>query len=95
MAIDQKAVAHVVRLAHLELSEEDLARYGTQLGAILDYIAQLEKLDVRDVEPLAHAAESAGVFREDVPRPCLPREEALKNAPERTGDFFVVPRVIE
>jgi aspartyl-tRNA(Asn)/glutamyl-tRNA(Gln) amidotransferase subunit C len=95
MAIDRKTVEHVVRLAHLKLSEADLARYGAQLGAILDYVAQLEKLDVRGVEPLTHAAESAGVFREDVPRPCLSREEALQNAPERTGDFFVVPRVIE
>lgn len=95
MAIDPKTVQHVVRLAHLELSDEDLARYGSQLGAILDYVAQLEKLDVEGVEPLAHAAESSGVFREDVPGPCLPREEALKNAPERTGDFFVVPRIIE
>lgn len=95
MAIDRKTVEHVVRLARLELSADELAQYEKQLAAILDYIAKLEKLDVAGVEPMAHAADSAGVFRDDVPRPPLSREEALKNAPERTNDFFVVPKIIE
>jgi aspartyl-tRNA(Asn)/glutamyl-tRNA(Gln) amidotransferase subunit C len=47
------------------------------------------------VEPLAHAAESTDVFREDAPGTPLPSEDALKNAPERTGDFFIVPKIIE
>ena len=95
MAIDRKTVTHVAKLARLELSEADLDRYGTQLGAILDYIAQLEKLDVAGLEPLAHPAESADVFRDDVPRPSIPHDAALANAPERTPDFFVVPKVVE
>jgi len=95
MAIDRKTVEHVAKLARLELGPEDLERYGKQLGAILDYIAQLEKLDLKDVEPLVHPAETSNVFRADEPRPSLPREEALKNAPEKTGDFFVVPKVVE
>lgn len=95
MAIDRKTVEHVAKLARLQLSPQELDRYGQQLGAILDYIAKLEKLDVSGVEPLAHAAESANVFRPDAPRPSLDRTEALKNAPERTGDFFIVPKVVE
>jgi aspartyl-tRNA(Asn)/glutamyl-tRNA(Gln) amidotransferase subunit C len=95
MAIDRKTVEHVARLARLQLTEEELARNEKQLGAILDYIAKLEKLDVSGAEPLVHPAESANVFREDVPVPPLPRPEALKNAPERTDDFFIVPKVVE
>jgi aspartyl-tRNA(Asn)/glutamyl-tRNA(Gln) amidotransferase subunit C len=95
MAIDPKTVEHVARLARLNLTPEELARHQKQLGAILDYIAKLQKLDVSGVEPLVHAADTADVFREDVPRPGLPRPEALKNAPERTNDFFVVPKIVE
>jgi len=95
MAIDRKTVEHVAKLARLQLAPEDLERYAGQLGAILDYIAKLEKLDVKGVEPLAHPAETTNVFRDDLPRPSLPRPEALKNAPERSNDFFIVPKVVE
>ena len=95
MAVDRKTVEHVARLARLDLTPEELDRYGAQLGAILDYIAQLGELDLAGVEPLAHAAEASNVFREDAPRPSLDRAEALKNAPERTDEFFVVPKVVE
>ncbi len=95
MAIDRETVERVARLARLELDPDELDRYGRQLGAILDYVAALQELDLAGVEPLARAAEESSVFREDVPRPPLARPEALKNAPERTDDFFVVPRVVE
>jgi aspartyl-tRNA(Asn)/glutamyl-tRNA(Gln) amidotransferase subunit C len=74
---------------------EELDRYGAQLGAILDYIAKLEKLDVSALEPLAQAVDTSNVFRDDVPRPSLPRDAALQNAPEKNGDFFIVPKIIE
>jgi aspartyl-tRNA(Asn)/glutamyl-tRNA(Gln) amidotransferase subunit C len=95
MAIDRKTVENVAKLARLQLSAEELDRYGQQLAAILDYIAKLEKLDVSGLEPLAQAVETENVFREDIPRPSLPREAALQNAPEKTGDFFIVPKIIE
>jgi aspartyl-tRNA(Asn)/glutamyl-tRNA(Gln) amidotransferase subunit C len=95
MSIDRKTVEKVAKLARLELSPEELDRYGGQLGAILDYIAKLEKLDVKDLEPLAQAVEMHNVFRADEPKPCLPRDAALQNAPEKTADFFVVPKIIE
>ncbi len=95
MAIDRKTVEHVAKLARLQLGGEELDRYGAQLAAILDYIAKLEKLDVAALEPLAQAVDTWNVFREDEPRPCLPREAALQNAPEKTGDFFIVPKIIE
>ena len=95
MSIDRKTVENVAKLARLQLSGEELDRYGKQLGAILDYIAKLEKLDVSGLEPLAHAVDTANVFRDDVPRPSLPRDAALQNAPEKTADFFIVPKIIE
>jgi len=95
MAIDRKTVEKVAKLARLQLSGEELDRYGAQLGAILDYIAKLEKLDVAGLEPLAHAVDTANVFRADEPRPSLTRDDALQNAPEKTGDFFIVPKIIE
>jgi aspartyl-tRNA(Asn)/glutamyl-tRNA(Gln) amidotransferase subunit C len=95
MAIDRKTVEKVAKLARLQLSDEELDRYGQQLGAILDYIAKLEKLDVAGLEPLAQAVDTSNVFRDDVPRPGLPREAALQNAPEKNGDFFIVPKIIE
>ena len=95
MSIDRATVEKVAKLARLQLSPEELDRYGGQLGAILDYIAKLEKLDVSGLEPLAQAVDVFNVFRADEPRPSLPREAALQNAPEKTGDFFVVPKIIE
>jgi aspartyl-tRNA(Asn)/glutamyl-tRNA(Gln) amidotransferase subunit C len=95
MSIDRKTVDKVAKLARLQLTDEELDRYGGQLGAILDYIAKLEKLDVSGLEPLAHAVDTQNVFRADEPRPCLPKEAALQNAPEKTGDFFIVPKIIE
>ena len=95
MAIDRKTVEKVAKLARLQLSETELAAYEKQLGAILDYIAKLEKLDVQGLEPLAHPAETSNVFREDVVQPSLPRTDALRNAPDKNDDFFIVPKVVE
>jgi len=95
VAIDPKTVEHVARLARLDLAPEELDRCGAQLGAILDYVARISELDLTGVEPLARAAEASNVFREDDPRPPLDRAEALRNAPQRTDEFFVVPRVVE
>ncbi len=95
MTIERKTVEKVAKLARLELTSEELDRYGAQLSAILDYIAKLEKLDVASLEPLAHAVDTSNVFRADEAKPSLPREGALQNAPEKTDDFFIVPKIIE
>lgn len=95
MAIDRKTVEKVAKLARLQLTDDELDRYGSQLGAILDYIAKLEKLDVSGLEPLAQAVDTHNIFRADEPRPSLSRDAALQNAPEKTGDFFIVPKIIE
>ncbi len=88
-------VEHVARLARLALSEDEKERMREQLGAILAYIGKLEELDVQGVEPTSHAVPLVNVTREDEPRPCLDRDEAMAGAPDRAGEFFRVPRIIE
>lgn len=93
--ISLKDVEHVARLARLELAPEDKERMRRELDNILAYIDKLSALDVSSVEPTSHAVPLTNVMRDDELRPSLPRDEMLANAPDRTGDFFRVPRIIE
>jgi aspartyl-tRNA(Asn)/glutamyl-tRNA(Gln) amidotransferase subunit C len=95
MALERKDVEHVARLARLELSEEELALYTRQLGDILRYVEQLNEVDVSGVEPLAHGAHGANVFRADEVRPSIEREKALEAAPDSDGRHFRVPKVVD
>ena len=91
MAIERDDVLHVARLALLALTEDELDRLGRELNAILEAVGKVSELDLDDVEPTSHPLELVNVWAEDEPRPSLPVEEALANAPERDGDFFRVP----
>jgi len=91
VAITREEVLHVAQLARLELSEGEVDRFVEQLSAILEAVGKVSELDLSDVEPTAHPLELVNVWAEDEPRPSLSPEEALANAPEREGDFFVVP----
>jgi aspartyl-tRNA(Asn)/glutamyl-tRNA(Gln) amidotransferase subunit C len=95
MALSLAEVRRIAALARLELTPEEEDRFAEQLSAILSYVEQLEALDVSGVEPMTHALAEAPTLRDDAALPCLPPEEALANAPERDGTFFVVPRIIE
>lgn len=88
-------VRWVAHLARLELTTDELAIMTRQLSAIVDYVTQLQAVDTSGVEPLAHALPVHDVFRDDEPRPSLPVDEALANAPDRRGDFYGVPAVLE
>lgn len=90
-------VRRIATLARLELSPEEERLFAGQLSAILDYVKQLEALDVTGVEPMTHAlaAGEAPPLREDEVRPGLPAERALAAAPVRAGTCFQVPRIIE
>jgi aspartyl-tRNA(Asn)/glutamyl-tRNA(Gln) amidotransferase subunit C len=89
--ISRDDVLHVARLARLELSGEEVDRFGEQLNAILEAVGKVSQLDLADVEPTAHPLDLVNVWAEDEPEPCLPVEEALANAPARDGNFFRVP----
>ena len=93
--IETREVEQVARLARLELSAEETERMREQLDRILGYIDKLRRLDTEGVPPTSHAVPMVNVLREDEPRPCVPAEEMLANAPDRSGDFFRVPRIIE
>jgi len=93
MSLDAEEVKKVARLARLELAEADLARLQPQLSAILAYVDQLQALPTAGVEPLAHPIPVSNAFRDDVPAPSLPVDEALANAPNRIGNHFGVPAV--
>ena len=91
MTISRDEVLHVARLARLELSEEEVARFQEQLSAILDAVGKVRELDLADVPPTSHPLDLTNVSREDEPRESLSVEEALANAPDRQGDLFRVP----
>ena len=93
ISLDQ--VLHVAKLARLALREDQLTKLAPQLGAILQYVEQISKIDMKGVEPMAHALPLHNILREDIVEPSLPLEEVLKNAPETDGTFFEVPKVIE
>lgn len=90
--LDIRAVAH---LARLELSAEEAARYGAQLEGLLRYVEQLGEVDVTGVEPTAHALPRVNVTRPDLVTASLPPSEALRNAPARGQDLFLVPKIVE
>jgi aspartyl-tRNA(Asn)/glutamyl-tRNA(Gln) amidotransferase subunit C len=94
MAVTLRDVEHIARLAKLEFTEAEKEMFTHQLNSILAYVEQLNKLDTSSVEPLSHVIEFQNVFREDVARPGLTTEDALKNAPVKTEKFFKVPKVI-
>ncbi|HEV8178823.1 MAG TPA: Asp-tRNA(Asn)/Glu-tRNA(Gln) amidotransferase subunit GatC [Gaiellaceae bacterium] len=91
MAIDRDQLRHVARLARLELREDEVERLESQLNDILAAVSKVSELDLADVPATSHPLDVVNVWEEDEPRPCLPVEEALANAPQREGDFFRVP----
>jgi aspartyl-tRNA(Asn)/glutamyl-tRNA(Gln) amidotransferase subunit C len=88
-------IDHVARLARLDLSDDEKARMREQLGLILEHAAKVSEVAAADVPPTASAIPRANVYREDVIEPSLSVDEALRNAPERDGDRFRVPRIAE
>ena len=89
--ISREILLHVAHLARLELREEELARLEVQLNDILAAVSKVAELDLADVPATSHPLDVVNVWGEDEPRPCLPVEDALANAPDRDGDFFRVP----
>jgi len=93
MPISREQVLHVARLARLALTEEEIARFEEQLSAILEAVGKVAELDLANVEPTSHPLDLVNVLAEDEPRPSLPLEDALANAPDPEDGFFGVPAV--
>lgn len=95
MKIDESQVRRVAQLSRLELTDDEIKQFSTQLSAVVEYIEKLNELDTENVEPLAHCLPVHNVLREDVPGPSLSNEAALANAPERAGEYFKVPKILD
>jgi aspartyl-tRNA(Asn)/glutamyl-tRNA(Gln) amidotransferase subunit C len=89
--ITKDEVLHVARLARLELSDDEVAKFQEQLSDILEAVSKVSELDLADVPPTAHPLEIANAWAEDVPRPCLTHEEAFANAPDIADEHFRTP----
>ncbi len=92
LTIDE--VRWIAHLARLHLTDDELRSMTRDLGAILEYVHQLEQVNTQGVEPLAHPLDVHNVFRPDKPGASLPVDAALANAPDRRADFYGVPAVL-
>ncbi len=92
--LSRRDVEHVAHLARLGLSQEEITLLEGQLNHILDQYAVLSELDTEAIAPTAQVIEQENILRDDVVRPGFEVEEALANAPERSGPHFVVPAVL-
>ncbi len=87
-------VPYVARLARLALTPDEIRLFQQQLGQVVGYMRELAALDVANVEPMAHTIPLSNVLRPDEPRPGLPRETVLNNAPCHDDEQFIVPKIV-
>ena len=92
--MNREEVVKIALLARLKLTDDELDRFTSQLGQVLQYVDILNEVDTEDVEPMAHAVELFNVFRDDEVRESLARNEALSNAPKTDGRCFLVPPIL-
>jgi aspartyl-tRNA(Asn)/glutamyl-tRNA(Gln) amidotransferase subunit C len=101
MHLSLEEVEHIAKLARLELTEEEKSRYREQLSAILEHVAQLQKLDTASVSPMTSVFSAPAIdgdsshLRPDQSRPSLGTDELLKNAPAHEQAQFRIPPVFE
>jgi len=95
MIIDKETVEKVAHLARLELAEDEKEAMIKDMSKILDFMAKLNEMDTSGVEPLVYMTGEVNNLREDVVKQDITTEEALKNAPKHTDDYFLVAKVIE
>jgi aspartyl-tRNA(Asn)/glutamyl-tRNA(Gln) amidotransferase subunit C len=89
--ITPEDVRQVARLARLELSDDEVAKFQQQLSAILEAVSTVSELDLSDVPPTAHPLDIENAWAEDTPAPCLSYEDAFRNAPDSEDHLFKVP----
>ena len=94
LAITLDEVRHIARLANLDFTPDEFDRFTKQLNAILEHVAQLNRLDTSGVDATSHISVGSRVLREDRVQGAISREEALENAPEAEAGLFKVPKVI-
>lgn len=88
-------VEYVARLARLSLTDSEIAVFQEQLAEVVDYVRKINLLDLKDIEPTSHGQPVSNVFREDVVRKGIETDDVMRNAPERIGNQFRVPKIVE
>ncbi|MCK5113988.1 MAG: Asp-tRNA(Asn)/Glu-tRNA(Gln) amidotransferase subunit GatC [Phycisphaerae bacterium] len=92
--MDADVVRHIGKLSRIELTDEEMRTFPGQLTDVLQYFDKLQELDTENVTPMVHAVELKNILAADIPHESLTPDEALKNAPDREGDFFRVTKVL-
>jgi len=88
-------VGYVAELARLELTEDEKALFQRQLDGIVGYVEKISEVDVEGIEPMMHGHALVNAFWEDEVKPSMDFEDAIANAPARTGDEFLLPKIVE
>lgn len=94
MPVTIEDIRRTASLARLHLSEQEIEDMACTLDKVFQYIDQLHEVDTTGVEPLHHVLDMCNVLDDDVPRRSFAREEALSGAPDRTDEYFRLPRVV-
>jgi aspartyl-tRNA(Asn)/glutamyl-tRNA(Gln) amidotransferase subunit C len=93
--IDDAAVKRIAHLARLQISDQEVQRFGRELNGILAFVEELNAIDTSKVEPLTHAGDAQLRMRTDVVTDGGRPGDIIKNAPKTEDGFFLVPKVIE
>mgnify|MGYP000871711410 FL=1 len=95
MSVTVDDVKYIAKLSMLQFEEDELLQFTAEFNRIIEYVGQINALDLSDVEPLYQPVETASaVLRDDIGRPGIPNEDAFRNAPEEESGHFKVPKVI-
>jgi aspartyl-tRNA(Asn)/glutamyl-tRNA(Gln) amidotransferase subunit C len=95
VTVTKEIIERTATLSRLRLTPQETEAMAATLNEVFQYFDQLHEVDTTGVEPLHHVLEMTNVMSRDVPHECLSREEALANAPDRTAEFFRLPRVVK
>ena len=92
--LDKKEIAHIAKLARLQINEAEVEQYSAQLSRALNYFEQISKVNTENVEPLITPTEIKPLWRQDEVEKEYTAEEMVSGAPQRTGNLFTVPPVV-
>jgi len=95
MKLSREEVLHIAHLARIELKDEEVEKFRSQLSEILSFVEKLNELDTEGIDPKFSVIPPENVLREDIPSLSLPREKVFMNAPETDGEYFIVPKVVK
>ncbi len=88
MEFSKKQIEHIANLARLKLTEKEKRKFQKELSLILDWVDKLKEVDIKDVEPMGQVTGLENVIRKDKVKPSNTKEQILKNAPMRKGDYI-------